>query len=128
MSEPQPVKIDGQTSPVKVEVADPLKLAPTESAAPTVEKTVETHEKTVTSGDVAQTSAVATNARFDDWVRFFLAEQIIAGFLFIVIYGQVMGKTPDQNTLMVYVSFVSLSLGFYLGSSYGSNLKDKAKA
>jgi hypothetical protein len=117
---PEEVHIADQ--PVKVEIA-----ADPPAGAPITETVVEQHTTSKTTGDAAQASAVSMGPRFDDWVRALLAQEIVAGFLFIVIYGQVMGKSPDQNTLMVYVSFVSLSLGFYLGSSYGSNNKDKAK-
>ena len=120
--EPQAVRIEGQSEPVKVELA--AEPAP---GAPITETIVEQHTTSKTTGDAAQASAVSMGPRFDDWVRAGLAFIIVAGFEFIVIYGQVYGKPPDQNTLMVYVSFVSLSLGFYLGSSYGSNNKDKAK-
>jgi len=98
-------------------------------APATTATTVEKHETVTTTGDAtqaAQAQQVVMSPRFDDWVRFILAQEIVAGFIFMVLYGQVYGRQPDQNTLLVYVSFVSLSLGFYLGSSYGSNNKDKA--
>ena len=106
-------------------MTDEVKPPEPATVSPVTETTTEKHETTVTKGDAAQAAAVATGPRFDDWVRFILAFIVVAGFEFIVIYGQVSGRQPDQNTLMVYVSFVSLSLGFYLGSSYGS--KDKSR-
>lgn len=94
---------------------------------PVTETTTEKHETTVTKGDAAQSAAVSTNPRFDDWVRAILAVAVVAGFEFIVIYGQVYNKPPDPSTINTITGFMMLSLGFYLGSSYGSNLKDKAK-
>jgi len=95
--------------------------------APVTETVIEEHKTSKTSGDAAQASAVSMGPRFDDWVRAILAVIVVAGFEFIVIYGQVYAKPPDPSTINTITGFMMLSLGFYLGSSYGSNNKDKAK-
>lgn len=120
--EPQAVRIEGQSEPVKVELA--AEPAP---GAPITETVVEQHTTSKTTGDAAQASAVSMGPRFDDWVRALLAVTVVAGFEFIVIYGQVYGKPPDAGTVNTITGFMMLALGFYLGSSYGSNNKDKAK-
>lgn len=127
MADPTPVDVKN-AEPIKVAIADAGAIPPIEGPKPTVEKTTETHETVKTVGDAAATSQVALGARFDDWVRFALAQEVVAGFIWMVLYGQFTGRQPDQNTMLVYVSFVSLSLGFYLGSSYGRNLEKKAGA
>ena len=65
--------------------------------------------------------------RFDDYVRALLSALIVAGFVFIIVYGQIKGKAIPEAEFTVYVGAVTTVLGFYLGSSYGSNAKDRAK-
>ena len=67
------------------------------------------------------------NARFDDWVRAILSVMVVGGFVYVIIYGQMTGRSIPDSEFTVYVGAVTLALGWYLGSSYGSNAKERAK-
>jgi hypothetical protein len=97
----------------------------TAAVDPTVPSTqTEVHTAVVTSSP-ADIYHWYGNPKFDDWMRFLLSFEVVSGFVWMVLYGQYSGKQPDNNTVLVYVAFVSTCIGFYLGSSYGSNNKSK---
>jgi hypothetical protein len=68
------------------------------------------------------------NARFDDYVRAGLCYIVVGGYVASYLYGQVTGHNPAASEINTYSNYAMLALGFYLGSSAGSALKDKAKS
>ena len=93
---------------------------------PTTETTTEKHETVVTKGDAELTAAVVAGPRFDDWVRAGLSYIVVGTLSFMVVYGQMTGHEIPSDKFTIYVSLATGAYGFYIGSSYGSNQKDKA--
>ena len=120
MAEPSPVEVKNE-EPIKVEVTGGDKI-PLPDPPPAT--TSEVHQ-TVVSSQAAEVYHWYGNPKFDDWIRLWLSTLVVGGFVFMVLYGQVTGRQPSQGVVEVYVAFVATCLGFYLGSSYGSNAKSK---
>lgn len=119
MSDPAQVEVTNE-APIKVAITDAIGDVKPEQPA----STSEVHQTVVTSQAPERVYWYGT-PKFDDWLRFWFGTMIIGGFVFMVLYGQVTGKKPDKDTVLVYVSLVTFCLGFYYGSSYGSNNKSK---
>jgi hypothetical protein len=94
---------------------------------PTVEKVVETKETTKASTDVAAAAVIspAPATVADDGARKVLALAVIVQFLALVAYWIYLGKPIDniQMVLGAEISFVSMVLNYYFGSSSGSTAK-----
>jgi len=62
-------------------------------------------------------------AKFDDWVRAAIVIAMVGQFVFLVVYAQVERLVIDQGVLTVDVSLVTAAIGYYIGTSSGSNAK-----
>lgn len=99
-------------------MADPVIEQP-----PTTETTVEKHETTTTKGDIP----VKVKAGFDDGVKLLISAALILTYCVSYLYGQYTGRNASEGVAAGLTNFVMLVVGFWMGTSASSSLKDKMK-
>lgn len=101
-----------------------------QTAAPTVEKVVETRETTKASTEAAAAAVVspAPATVADDSTRFWLGFIVILQFLVVIGFIVYRTATKESNNaemmiLGAEIGFVTTVLNYYFGSSSGSTAK-----
>jgi hypothetical protein len=94
---------------------------------PVVEKVIETKEKVTSTGEVAIKTQPPTPTPPDNFIRGILAVAVLLQFTSVIGYMLVVGTNlSDGQTgqiLIAEVSFVTVVLSYFYGSSSGSTAK-----
>lgn len=109
-------------------MAEPIDLK-SDAAIPALEKTTKTEETVKSTGQAATQAAPPEPPPADNLIRGILAIAVLLQFTAVIGYMLVLGtKLSDGQTgqiLIAEVSFVTVVLSYFYGSSSGSTAKSQ---